>query len=413
MSLYSESGEAQVGLHLRGSHGDCRIYRRSDGEREHLQLEVDGGSFTGDAARLRLLSMLWPAAIGAESGFEALSEAMTRGVYLQQDLVRQFVEKDDEQERFNVVSELIGSGRITELQRDLESGRKSWSTATNMRKRDEEALQARLASLESQLSSLSTDQETLGSDVTHDWRTWWEDARQSGVDAAHPGAPSAVEANQALDGAIRQLQAFRRGAERQVEFARRVIDEARTPGQVRDVEAVVASLREAETKTRLAREALRLAEEQGAAFRQHQVAQREERQERGLLATVALRHLGERCPVCTQVYDRDTAERHLRSVVAAAGAELSDGPEETRAAVHAAAAQVAECERVEVGVRATLSSVEHEVAREKARRAELKRMLEELGVPPGEDPVRACEEFAIGMLSRVANVRALEERGKE
>jgi hypothetical protein len=238
-------------VHLRGSHGNpCRIYRRSDGEREHLQLEVDGGSFTGDAARLRLLSLLWPAAIGAESGFEALSEAMTRGVYLQQDLVRQFVERDDEQERFNVVSELIGSGRITELQRELESGRKSWSTATNMRKRDGEALQSRLASLERQLSSLSTDQETLGDDITHEWQEWWEDARRSGVDSAHPAAPSAVEANQALDGAIRQLQAVRRAAERQVESARRVIEEARKPGQVRDLESVTISLREAETKTR-------------------------------------------------------------------------------------------------------------------------------------------------------------------
>ena len=90
----------------------------------------------------------------------------------------------------------------------------------------------------------------------------------------------------------------------------------------------------------------------------------------------------------------------------AAGSERSEEPDELRAAVRAAASYVAECERVEAGARATLSSVEREVAREEARRADLKRMLEELGVPASEDPIRACEEFANRMLIRIASIRA-------
>ena len=52
---------------------------------------------------------------------EALTGALTRSVYLQQDRVRDFIEADSDRERFAAFSELVGVGRVTELQAELES----------------------------------------------------------------------------------------------------------------------------------------------------------------------------------------------------------------------------------------------------------------------------------------------------
>src|SRR5207245_212045 len=101
--------EARVSLDFTGGNAEARLTRRFDGEKSHLLLETGGESFRGSAANSRLLELLWPQGSAAQEPDDALLRAMTHSVYLQQDLVREFIETEDA-ERFRTVSELVGAG---------------------------------------------------------------------------------------------------------------------------------------------------------------------------------------------------------------------------------------------------------------------------------------------------------------
>ena len=58
-------------------------------------------------------------------------------MYLQQDLVRQFIESDTSVERFSLVSEVIGAGVVLEVQGALEKARNQWSRNTTITRKEE------------------------------------------------------------------------------------------------------------------------------------------------------------------------------------------------------------------------------------------------------------------------------------
>ena len=154
VSMYSPTGEARVELLLAASDGsEIRIVRRFD-QREHLTVQSGTEELSGPAAEARLLDVLWPDAKFAPEPQDALSRSLTRATYLQQDLVREFVESDSDQERFQVVSELVGVGRVEELQRQLEASRNSWSRATNTLERDIAPLRTQLSGLQERIARL-------------------------------------------------------------------------------------------------------------------------------------------------------------------------------------------------------------------------------------------------------------------
>src|SRR5712691_484886 len=127
VSMYSESGEAYVRLELETSDQQVvTLSRRFDGTRETFQFESNGSSTRDDLGRAQMLNTLWPQALVTDEPINALSVALTRSVYLQQDLVREFVEGITPGDRFNALSELVGTGRMTELQTQLERAKKSW-----------------------------------------------------------------------------------------------------------------------------------------------------------------------------------------------------------------------------------------------------------------------------------------------
>jgi hypothetical protein len=130
VSLYSETGQARVSLRLkdRGTGEQFTVTRSFEGKEGRFTLETHEGSYQGPSAEGRLIDLVWPDAAAASDSREALASVLTRSVYLQQDLLRQFVEAASDQERFAAVSELVGAGRVTELQASLEHAKKAWST---------------------------------------------------------------------------------------------------------------------------------------------------------------------------------------------------------------------------------------------------------------------------------------------
>ncbi len=136
VSRYSITGEARVELVIDGGGSTVRVVRRFDGK-ENLTVEDEDGRITsGAAAETALIDIIWPDGLRAPDPGQALSRSLTRAMYLQQDVVREFVEVDDQEDRFDVVGELVGAGRITELQHSLERSRKAWAEATNKQKKD-------------------------------------------------------------------------------------------------------------------------------------------------------------------------------------------------------------------------------------------------------------------------------------
>ena len=132
VSLYSSSGEARVELALASDDGRTLVVtRQSDGSTDRLIVREGDEEFRGEAAEHELLRRIWPEGLSANESRAALRSALERGVYLQQDTLRDFLTADTDQERFNAISELIGTGRATELQVALENSRRAWSRATN------------------------------------------------------------------------------------------------------------------------------------------------------------------------------------------------------------------------------------------------------------------------------------------
>ena len=205
-SLFSASGEMRVLLSLtdhRGAHYE--ILRSFDGLKQNLRFKVGDTIFVQDAARLKLLESLWSGATAGMDGDASLSAAYVRSVYLQQDLVRQFIDADDDQERFNVVSELVGAGRVTELQLQLERSKTAWVKALNQRIEELRLLIQRLAASELQQSKLGS--QPSNTSIANSWPEWWRIFTDStGLKMEVPPAES-LEAATTLDTAIRRLQA--------------------------------------------------------------------------------------------------------------------------------------------------------------------------------------------------------------
>jgi DNA repair exonuclease SbcCD ATPase subunit len=341
VSMYSESGEARVALTLSSDSGEtCTLVRSFDGQSQRFQLEVESKTPLREAAaNLRLFEMLWPQALLTPDGLAALTAALTRSVYLQQDLVRQFIEADSETERFTAVSELVGTGRLTELQLQLEKSRTAWSRATNNQSLELDSSRRRLANLESQLADLSQVTEGDIQEVAEVWESWWQEASNwlSGTISETPSADS-IEASRVLDTAVKQLGVLQHATARRSLQVSELLAEIRSyRPPVQTDEAVLEQLvTAADRELNAAREDLTNAQLRAAEERRHQVEAHDAREELRAFARLALRHLNESCPVCSQTYDQEATRRRLEAIASDEGGEslvsttLDDVPEKAR-----------------------------------------------------------------------------------
>jgi hypothetical protein len=282
-----------------------------------LQVETDGAVLRGTEAQVALYRTLWPDALSAPDGEAALLTALTRSVYLQQDLVREFVEADSDGERFEAVSELVGVGRVRELQVELDKTRRAWTQATNRLASEAEPRSQRLRALESQLERLSSTS-SEGSQLEAAWQAWWQRFAADYGGAPAPAAAATGEAGTALDDALKALAADRRHHGRRVVEAQALLAELVDdhPSSAPTSEAVEAVLDEARVGAQSAEAALESARALEAQLREQAIRAEDQSAQLAALAELALQHLGDRCPVCTQRHDRETTVAHLEALIA-------------------------------------------------------------------------------------------------
>lgn len=192
---------------------------------------------------------------------------LTRSVYLQQDLVRQFVEAPSDHDRFAAVSELVGAGRVTELQSSLERAKRAWSTVTNQREGELRPYLEKLALQQARLSEV-TARASAGSTATRveAWDEWWSGVKSLGVKVARVQQESR-EAPSAIDNVINQIEALRRSMERRLQTLKSLQTDAASlakrpvpnPLPLREEAAVLRAQLE-DLKRRVAEEQARLAQ---------------------------------------------------------------------------------------------------------------------------------------------------------
>jgi DNA repair exonuclease SbcCD ATPase subunit len=346
LSLYSESGEFRVSLKLQDTEGNSyQMVRSFDGAKQNLKLTVNADVFSQDAARLRLLELLWPGSADSTDGEASLTSAFVRSIYLQQDLVRQFIDADDEQQRFSVIGELLGAGQVTELQLQLERSKVAWVKALNSRIAELAAVRERLAALEAQLAKL--DRVARPSALTIErWTGWWKQLNSLEKSDSHPPAPESNEAPTLLDSAIRRIQALQNANERSRQSADTLLKELHSHQETISPDASVldAEIGIARSSLDQLRQALVVAEGRATEFRKLIVQRKEERAELSALAQLALRHLGETCPVCNQSYDVQATRQRLSALAQELSSTSRVEDTEVQGAVTKAADAVAHSE---------------------------------------------------------------------
>lgn len=410
ISLYSQSGSARVALTLEDVHGQQMTVIRTASSEEHSDALVKVGSeqFEGNAAELKILETFWPSALLTRDSAAAFCMAFTRSVYLQQDLVREFIESDSEEERFTVMSELLGAGRLNEFMRELERDRNAWSRVRTEREREAAEAEARVAQLRSRLERLRA---SADEDLEKRWIEWWSAARSAGAADSEPGFGSA-DAARLLNDVLATLQAQRRQLERRGAEARQLLNEwsARVP-RAEALDLADAKRRQQELSAELDATRTQLSEAQQAAAREREqlTRQRESQEELSALAALALRHLGEHCPVCQQTYDVDQTRQRLEQLAAEAPGE--ERPQ-MAGRVDELAAQVANLERSLSALTSEIAEAERAAAEARAWRDRLLQNLADLGMSNEATPADLERQIA-DLAGQTNGIADLYGRGEE
>ena len=317
VSKYSEFGEARVELGLVDNSGASMVVRRRQvlGEaRSTLSVETGEGVLTGAAADFALMRHLYPDGATSAEPFKSLDRSLTRAVYLQQDDVTGFINDDDERERFAIVGEIVGAGRVGELISALERERNAWTRKTTRDRDDTLApLQTRRDRLVAQISAVSDRTEGVD-ELRQQWQAWLRSA------AAHLGPgfeedPARSLGQTATDllervGEVVRAHELRRG---RLTALRNLI--AAVPDETRgrlEAERQLASAEARVTERSAAVDAARAAE---AAARDQLVRAATDAEELAALAQLALRHLDGDCPVCGQEHDERVTQARLNDLI--------------------------------------------------------------------------------------------------
>jgi len=137
ISKYSRDGVARVSIELSSQASSFTITRTvGKSKSEELLLKYQDEVFVGEHATSKIADILFQATDIMDSVAE-LSNIFTRSLYLQQDLIREFIESDKPYERFLLLSDLAGVGTILNLQKNLESGRKEWRKSIKLKRLEE------------------------------------------------------------------------------------------------------------------------------------------------------------------------------------------------------------------------------------------------------------------------------------
>ena len=340
INKFADLGYARVEMDLR-LHEDRELVvsRRLSGMEsptETLIVTLNGTSEKGAAAQALLLSELAADSDNADTSFESLSSWLTKSVYLEQDRVRAFVEASNEQQRFEIVSELVGASSLSRLNRELDNARRAWTAATNRTKDEILSVRHTRSGLMKRLNDI--DSAIDEDEIRRACATWSSAAsqavRRGEVQTLAKSASVSVWAP-AIDRGVGQVSAELRSLEglasditRMRQTQSQTLPKADDPGEVR------ARVEELQQKVAQATSEVKEAEEAVSAARRRRLAESEASRSLASMAQLALRHLGELCPVCNQQHDSQATERRLRALVEQGDlpADVSEEQELARAA---------------------------------------------------------------------------------
>lgn len=309
-SLFSSTGQMHVGVTLRDESGtQIRVDRMYDGRTVSLSFADGGKVFRDDSASARLLQALNANEFSSDG--RELAKWLTRTVYLQQDQISDFVSADTEAERFNTAAAVLGLSDVADFQTALDRARTSWTTATNQLDRDLQPLRTRVERLASEANALSGKESAVEQNLIDRVRSWAAE-----LSAAVPEAPTQENVDApALETALKVLAQQQRLTRSQLERRRHLagriasFQEERQSVDPADLEDSLASL---EQQFSVARQSLSEAETLAASEHRRALATERQRTELQALAELALRHLGNSCPVCAQEIDQESVATDLQ-----------------------------------------------------------------------------------------------------
>ena len=384
VSKYSEFGEARVELGLLDDSNTSVVVRRRlvvGDDSPTLVLETENGSVSGPAAEVAMMRYLYPDGATSSDPFKSLDRSLTRAVYLQQDDVTSFINDDDERERFAIVGEIVGAGRIGELVGSLERERHAWTRKTN---RDREEILGPLISrrdaMVAQISAASGRSEDAAR-VREQWQGWL--ARAAALTSSPLGSDPADSPGQIAADMLERIGEVLRGHElRRGRLTALRGSLAGIPPEVPGRVAAEQRLAAAEELVNVRAAAVDAARSAEAEARDQMVRAAAVADELAALARLALRHIDGDCPVCGQEHDVAATEARLDDLVAQT--QLPAVEPDFGLAEAAKALAVAEHERSDA--QAALHNIDRG---ERARSAALQAVAAEtvaLDLETGDDP---------------------------
>jgi exonuclease SbcC len=419
LSRFSGSGSMRVVLTLADGtmNRTVRITRSFDGSNMRVLFETSDSQSTGLQAESDIADLIWPHAATSSSPGAAVATAITRCVYLQQDLVRQFIESDDNKQRFAVVSELVGAGRVTDLLRDLETAKANWTRRTT-------GLRKELAPVREQLSLMKRRAAEImqrGAAPTLDelrklWTDWWLAARRLGS-TVEPPELSSRSAAVAVGSALKQLDAIGSSRGRRWQQGQSLL---------KDLRELISTAKpdltfHRDTVHTLQEEAANLqqqvSEERGRAAegRRAQAALEEKEAQLRALAQLALKHLDDRCPVCRQLYDRAATHQYLAELSAPIASPSNGRDDTSDERLNALLLALADKEKQLVTAQMAQRSAEAAVRAYEETLAAINRRLHEVGVELESisESVKAVEAVAAEDAEVLNRVQDARRRGEE
>jgi len=329
ISLYAREGIARVSLNIGSNSQNVTVARSSDGERSSLRLTVGDQIVEGAPAEARLSEILLPQLRERTQSAAAMASVLTRGVYLQQDLVRQFIDTDKPSDRFQLISEVIGAGVVLELQGTLEKSRLQWAKSTTAIRKDRlEPLEIQASRVDDQLTRLETAYSAEGFDARVTATLLYEDiVRAVGRSRISLDVPPVTPGE--LDRLLKEIASERSSLEREYTTIRSLLEEnLRLRDSEREDVDRMESLEKLEKEKLVS---LRQCEEQLSAIieeqnnlQQRRLAEKDRLARLATMAQMAMTELAGPCPVCQQSHDRETTLLHLQSLIKNAADYRSD-----------------------------------------------------------------------------------------
>ncbi|KAB2770262.1 AAA family ATPase [Brucella anthropi] len=415
VSLYAREGIARVSLVLGTNDVEVSVTRATDGERGTLRLDVGGQNLEGATAENHLSELLLPHLRERSETASAVANVLTRGVYLQQDLVRQFIDTDTPSDRFQLISEVIGAGVVLELQSALEKSRLQWArNITSRRKERLEPLELQAARLDEQLTRLDTESQPEVVDArAASTQIYNEIVQLIGRARITLDAPPTTSGE--LDRLLKEVSGERSSLEREYTIVRALIEERALLHHVQqeDIDTVATlEKREIEKSTELSESntAVEAALQEQSILQEKRLAEKNRIVRLATMARLALDDISGPCPVCQQTHDRSTTERHLHELIESAATDhVADYDQNNLRDVNARRNQIS---RELEAIRAQLNDAKTRQQEAAARHAIFESRLKDLGIPNDDSAGESLHARTSALEERIGKVAELQARGE-